>query len=372
MEFIDRQHIAPPLVWRLQTAAILTRASLLEDPKERQQLLQKGEKWQPVTANLSGISNNRCWYCETSFVRDRPHLDHFRPKSEAKNEDGEVFLEYGYWWLTLDFWNFRVACSYCNTLNAGDPDGITKGKGSFFPLLTDFIALGPTDHITSEAPALLDPCIEADVELISFNDLGEVELVPGQDPTSQTRVCLSIRLLNLNHPRLSDQRKRIHLEIENYIRHYECWIETASNAELPSTLRRKASETCANAIEELRRLVAPGSEYRGVALRFIRRRRSTHRWLERYLHLAFREEEMRPAQDDGTTILRHGTTICLTHSASPLPPPERLRIRANSNGESLRTALFTLGFLVENGGAYQLKEDILCTELEVEKLLEGV
>ena len=65
----------------------------------------------------------KCAYCESSLVADASHLEHFRPKSEVRDEDNDTITREAYWWLVYDHRNYIVSCSLCN-----------NQKGNRFPL----------------------------------------------------------------------------------------------------------------------------------------------------------------------------------------------------------------------------------------------
>jgi hypothetical protein len=68
------------------------------------------------------------------------------------------------------------------------------------------VVLRDTDE---EVPYLLDPIVEADCALLSFNQLGEAIPAPGADDWSTKRVTTSVERYNRNFDKLALQRKTI-------------------------------------------------------------------------------------------------------------------------------------------------------------------
>jgi hypothetical protein len=112
-------------------------------------------------------SNNKCWYSEGRSDIFHLRVDHFRPKNELaliKNKDSyreaRTFdTAPGYWWLAFDWKNFRLTGEIVNSY-----------KGSYFPLRTgSAVASQPNQNHNAEVHVLLDPTIEADTNLLTFN-----------------------------------------------------------------------------------------------------------------------------------------------------------------------------------------------------------
>ena len=65
----------------------------------------------------------KCAFCEKSIGSDDASIEHFRPKSETRDEDNNLKTREAYWWLVYDHRNYIVSCSTCN-----------NQKGNRFPI----------------------------------------------------------------------------------------------------------------------------------------------------------------------------------------------------------------------------------------------
>lgn len=196
--------------WLARAAEIQTELGAEKDARKRKAIIQKYKAhWRaPELLNfLKGLSDGKCWYTEARFCAEYPHLEHFRPKSCARNEDW-VRCHDGYWWLAFDMDNYRLSKPLPNTR-----------KGTYFPLRERaFAVCAPGPALSQEDPMFLDPTDEDDVALIGFNSLGEAE--PCAEPPvdlndwDRSRIDFSILRYGLNHPDLCNQRKELWVAIE--------------------------------------------------------------------------------------------------------------------------------------------------------------
>ena len=193
---------------------------------------------------LKGLSNGKCWYTEARFTAEYPQLEHFRPKSCARNEDWDKCHE-GYWWLAFDIENYRLSKPMPNTR-----------KGSYFPLRERAMAVcGPGIAVTRESPMFLDPSNEDDAELIGFNSLGQPE--PCREPAvdldawDKLRIEFSIKRYGLDDRELCEQRKALWVAISAMFDEYatfglkakrERCLESAGKAKQIKTELRKYLE----------------------------------------------------------------------------------------------------------------------------------
>ena len=193
---------------------------------------------------LKGLSNGKCWYTEARFTAEYPQLEHFRPKSCARNEDWGKCHD-GYWWLAFDIENYRLSKPMPNTR-----------KGSYFPLRERAMAVcGPGIAVTRESPMFLDPSNEDDAELIGFNSLGQPE--PCREPAvdlddwDKLRIEFSIKRYGLDDRELCEQRKALWVAISAMFDEYatfglkakrERCLESAGKAKQIKTELRKYLE----------------------------------------------------------------------------------------------------------------------------------
>ena len=157
------------------------------------------DHWGKLKPWLLFLSHDKCWFTEGKEICSHYDVEHFRPKKEALGRE-EADTRDGYWWLSFDYENFRLA--------GGVPN---KKKGGFFPLLEG------TQRSTfavrceeSEVPYLLDPISSVDADLLAFNEEGNAIPTPGCSDWDQQRVHESIKRYKLNdHDQLPAARREV-------------------------------------------------------------------------------------------------------------------------------------------------------------------
>lgn len=228
--------------WIKKSNEILDEMRNEPDAKKRKAIIHRNKShWRDtgLLEFLSKLSDGKCWYTEAKFTAEYPHLEHFRPKSCARNENWERCHD-GYWWLAFDIENYRLSKPVPNTR-----------KGTYFPLRDPTLAVcEPGRALSYESPMLLDPTSQEDVELISFNSHGKPE--PCSNPVVDLnewdlrRIEFSIKRYGLDDKDLCDERK-------------ELWVSlTALFSEYAQLLKKYKDEQClvskGKAEEKLQRL----------------------------------------------------------------------------------------------------------------------
>ncbi len=191
--------------WLEKSNALLEELKAEPDAQKRKAIIHKNKRhWRDETLLnfLKALSDGKCWYTEARFSAEYPHLEHFRPRSCARNEDWEKCHD-GYWWLAFDINNYRLSKPMPNTR-----------KGSYFPLRERGQAVcEPGIAVTRESPMFLDPANEDDTNLISFNALGQPEPNPEPpidlDEWDRKRIEFSIKCYGLDNTDLCEQRKAL-------------------------------------------------------------------------------------------------------------------------------------------------------------------
>ena len=89
--------------------------------EERAKYLKRSNYWNSFKSILLSIYGEKCWYSECSLEGSFGDVDHFRPKNRSTNENYEVILPDGYWWLAFRYKNYRLSCEKCNR-NYGSGD----------------------------------------------------------------------------------------------------------------------------------------------------------------------------------------------------------------------------------------------------------
>lgn len=221
--------------WTTKSSELLDQMKSEQCPKKRKAIIHRNKAhWREIILLefLNNLSNGKCWYTEARFSAEYPHLEHFRPKSYARQQNGAICHD-GYWWLAFDIDNYRLSKPMPNTR-----------KGTFFPLRDHAMAVcKPGIGLTRESPMFLDPSNEDDAALLSFNALGEPE--PCIDPPvdlddwDKLRVEFSIERYGLNNRDLCNQRKSLWVSISSMFDEFatfalkakkECCMESAGRA----------------------------------------------------------------------------------------------------------------------------------------------
>jgi hypothetical protein len=188
----------PPQEWLDKAAAAAAEIDAAKGNREtRNELIEKKKAiWGELKDWLLDLSEYKCWFSEAKDCFQDWDVEHYRPKKSAKDLDGQK--RDGYWWLSLDYKNYRI----CGRV------GNVK-KGTFFPVNGQ---VADEDHralVDDELPYLLDPIIKTDCQLLSFNQLGEAIPAPGLDDWSKIRVEVSVERYKLNFDKLALMRKDI-------------------------------------------------------------------------------------------------------------------------------------------------------------------
>lgn len=165
--------------------------------------------WGELKLWLRVLSLGKCWFSEVKELYSHYDVEHFRPKKEAKELDGTK--RDGYWWLAFDYTNYRL----CG--NVGN-----RKKGGWFPLQAGSLVSTFTNQCEeSEAAYFLDPTDLADINLIAFDEEGNVIAAPGASEWEEQRVAETIKRLKLNeHEALPEERRAIWQKMTREIDQY--------------------------------------------------------------------------------------------------------------------------------------------------------
>jgi hypothetical protein len=199
----------PDPAWIARADALLIQLKSAPDATARKALIEKNKalcgelkQW------LLSLSHGKCWFSEAKDCFSHWDVEHYRPKVNARGEDGSS--DDGYWWLAFDWQNFRI----CG--NAGN-----RKKGTYFPLRSGSARGQPFSDLRYEQPVLLDPVDNDDPVLLFFNFEGRAIPAPHvTDGWEQARVTLSVERYNLDFPPLMDGRKTVWAECWNRIQEY--------------------------------------------------------------------------------------------------------------------------------------------------------
>ncbi|WP_455914687.1 hypothetical protein [Pseudomonas syringae] len=225
---------------------------------ERHEIIKKHEKlWGEIGLKnwLLKLSSDKCWYTEVKHGADYPEVEHFRPKKEAKNDEGTIVTD-GYYWLAFNLSNYRLSKPMPN-----------RKKGTSFPIEDETRRANNHNQChLDERPWFLDPLSPRDHMLLSFNDNGKSVPENGTTPLQKRRVTFTITKFGLNHGLLNRRRKEVWKSCRDlYYRYCRLTLE----AERTGSLRTEASAEAA--LEEIIKLIKPSAEFSSVAKSALRK-----------------------------------------------------------------------------------------------------
>lgn len=199
--------------WLEKSGEYLTEAKRLHAlgkiAERNEYIKSKSAHWGKLKNWLRALSHGKCWFSDTKDKYSHYDVEHFRPKSEALNLDGTS--RDGYWWLAFDYSNYRI----CG--NVGN-----RKKGGWFPLREKSLcSTYECQCEESETRYFIDPTDPEDIELIAFNEEGNVVAAPGADPWEIERVEESRKRLKLNeHDDLPEARREVWQKMSRLIERY--------------------------------------------------------------------------------------------------------------------------------------------------------
>jgi uncharacterized protein (TIGR02646 family) len=196
MIYINIDNHEPEQDW-LDRADVLT-ANLLAavDTAARKIIIAGNEyMWGELKQHFCDVLHRKCWYSESVNDFAHCHVDHFRPKGKAEDEDKNI-QDGGYWWLAFNWRNYRYSA----------PAGNIRKKYYFHVNANK--ALAPADAVENENIRFLDPCEPGDPEKLKFNNEGIISPKSADTATrNYIQAEYTIRRMNLNMPGLVEGRK---------------------------------------------------------------------------------------------------------------------------------------------------------------------
>lgn len=248
MIYIDLENNPPPQEW-IDKANGLTQ-KLIDEPdwEKKKKIIDDNAKiWGELKDFLRKLSHDKCWYSEAREAFSHYHVDHFRPKKRAFDNNGDD--KGGYWWLTFCWKNYRISGSVGNT-KKGDRFSVRANKANTH-----------IDNIDDEIIYFLDPTVIDDPLKISFDDTGKA--VPSSSSVGDwdyIRASYTIDNLDLNYEPLADKRKELWANIILKIRRIQTLI--SENNANPSVARMTEIK---EKMKELKLLSSPQSEFSATA-----------------------------------------------------------------------------------------------------------
>lgn len=164
----------------------------------RSDYIKKNVSWGVLKKWLANASGHKCWYCEAKSTRAPFDVDHFRPKLGITVDGVKLVGHDGYYWLAYEWWNFRLSCQRCNRSEKDDRDSL-HGKANEFPIHEEVQrCFLPAASLVAESPRLLDPCVQADCELLAHGIDGEVKPTAPSGSWEHRRARYTIDRLGFN------------------------------------------------------------------------------------------------------------------------------------------------------------------------------
>lgn len=271
-------------LWKENASKHLEKIASLS-PDERSSYWRNNNIWMELYPALSRLSGNKCWYTESKDTEYS--VDHFRPKALSKNHDGKEIHEFGYWWLSYRWENFRLACSLVNLLRKDrfTDDEEVYGKGNFFPLDLDngTIANVGDQFCLCERRLLLDPTIASDTEKISFDQNGEPYPTYTLEENSDYNLKgkFSIKYYGLKHRPFIRERAKIWANCNNLVEVTNNYLKV--NIENQDLVVSKMEE-CYNKLVEMGNYRSP---YSMVVKNYliIKKKDPNYEWLDNVLRV---------------------------------------------------------------------------------------
>jgi len=259
MIYINTEGEKPIDAWCYKAEELTKKLNDLDSTEERKKLIAKNKDlWRELKAWLLKLSHGKCWYSEAKEIFSFYDVDHFRPKSCAKQLDGTK--REGYWWLAFDWRNYRISGNIGNRPNSGE-DGRVRGKRDYFPLKAgSSVAISPEYDLRDEIIYLLDPTDPDDPVLLTFDESGYPKPAASDETWGYERAKTTIELLHLDYRPLVDERKKIWTNCSLLIREAQ-----NSMKEQSEVISATEQEKVKNIFKKLREMVSEEAELSSTA-----------------------------------------------------------------------------------------------------------
>jgi uncharacterized protein (TIGR02646 family) len=262
-----------PEKWRERLCKAEEELRAASDNKARRAVFTRySDLWSEVKEHFRALSHDKCWYCESSTLRIRGDIDHYRPKARVAG-----IAHPGYWWLAFDWHNWRFVCTYCNSQIKDLETGTVGGKGDHFPLvegearrISDESEYEDYEDLAAEEPLLLDPAERKDPELLTFSRDGLPRpSAPAEGSVAYRRAATSIQLYHLDHSRLVRKRRDIYAQVRKHVLDYQrYWRKWETERD------RSAQALAKRAVKALGRMIASDAEYSMTARAYLKEYRN--------------------------------------------------------------------------------------------------
>ncbi|KAA1015115.1 HNH endonuclease [Paraburkholderia panacisoli] len=187
-----------PSRWNIVYKSRVAAVGMLATHQQRSDYITKHGSWTQLKKWLAAFSGYKCWYCEAKNPRAPLDVDHFRPKLGITVDGIKLAGHSGYYWLAYEWSNFRLSCQRCNRPEKDEADTL-HGKANEFPIEDEAhrcqVSAAP---LAAESPRLLDPCVQADCELLAHGIDGEVKAAAPDGTWESQRADYTIKQLGFN------------------------------------------------------------------------------------------------------------------------------------------------------------------------------
>jgi hypothetical protein len=263
----DPKKITYPEGWDKRAKIALESVSQKPDSEKATEVNSYRDVWASLKPELSKISHGKCWYTEALQAGTDTDVDHFRPKNSVRGlKKSDTQEEHpGYWWKAFEAENYRFSCIVANRLRRDIETGIVGGKADEFPIWDESArAWCPDDDCDKEQTLLIDPCIPAEVALITFAENGEAtERYSKEDrPKLFEKAYKSIKLYHLNHSDFVNERIKIRDQIFSLVRDAKRFYKKLGTEDSDADNDYAYGRT----IEQLRQLCDESAPFSGFAI----------------------------------------------------------------------------------------------------------
>lgn len=242
--------------------------------------IAKNQIWTKHKRAFEKLSHNKCWFTEAYATVSDFQIEHFRPKKRVHLiNKKDIYIEArtvsddtGYWWLSYEIENFRLAGSKPNQF-----------KGTYFPLEFGSNIASPINNTwKKEKIMFLDPCVKEDIKLITYDGVDPKESNPDANSLEHIRARISINIYGLKINKLKNARSRIFEVVKNYFQLAELnWNSMKENNGVNEVAYNLAKENFDNSCSNLVFMLKPNKEFTRMVLAFLIA--ANHDWIDEYI-----------------------------------------------------------------------------------------
>lgn len=172
----------------------------------------KNKLWGVFKHSIWEQQDNKCAFCEKEIMSsDDGQVEHFRPKTETRDEQNKHITRKAYWWLAYDHKNYVVSCGTCNKL-----------KGNRFPLededtrvtassIDEIIALTDDGVLGDEMPLLINPRYQYPEIYLAYHYRPDTRMVFAEPKDDDGVGEKTIKILDLNRERKNEEIEKDYL-----------------------------------------------------------------------------------------------------------------------------------------------------------------